>query len=62
MAPSRKVAGATGRVRFQQEPAAVGMAGVVKDADLVEVPGEDVDDLFERSVVENLEPAKAIPR
>ena len=48
------------RARFQQEPAAVGMTGVVKDGDLVAVPGEDVEDLVEGRVGEQFEPAEAI--
>ena len=36
--------------RFQQQSAAVGMAGVLKDGDPVAVPGEDVEDLVERGV------------
>jgi len=55
------VRGCTARgVRFQQEVAAVGMTGVVEDGDLVAVPGEDVEDLFETGVGEQFEPAEAI--
>ncbi len=55
------VRGGTARgARFQQQPAAVGMAGVVEDGDLVAVPGEDVEDLVEGGVGEQFEPAEAV--
>ena len=58
--PGRVRGGAARGARFQQQPAAVGMAGVVKDGDLVAVPGEDVEDLVEAGVGEELQPAEAV--
>ena len=58
--PGRVRGRAARGARFQQQPAAVGMAGVVEDGDLVAVPGEDVEDLVEGGVGEQFEPAEAV--
>ena len=56
-----RVRGGTARgARFQQEPAAVGMAGVMEDRDLVAVAGEDVEDLVEGRVGKQFQPAEPV--
>ena len=58
--PGRVSGGNAKGARFQQQPAAVRVPGVMKDNDLVAVPGEDLEDLVEGRVGEQLEPAQAV--